>query len=402
MRILIFSHVFYPEVGAAQTRLQYMADALIEKGHDVEVLCPMPNYPTGKIFPDYKNKFYKEDKCGNILIHRYWIFTSNSMNLYHRLLSILSFAVNIWLFGFKRRLVKSYDVVIYQTPNLLPVYSGLLLFKKLYKKKAIVNISDIQPNDMIECGQLNKDGLKAKSLFWLQRRVYNMADGIMGQSEEIINQVHSVIGTKTKCFLYRNIQKTDKKHDVNYKKNNPFKIIYAGLIGPTQDILGIAKTINFEEIGCELHLYGGGIDVQALKEGIDNQDFHGVFYHGIVDRIAMDAILPQYDASIVPLKHAITGAVPSKIFDLIKSQVPILYSGKIGSEASNIILDNGVGFVSQYGDYQSLKSNIIKMKEMSDAEYKIIKMNELKASTEIFDFDKQIDGLNEYLKSYLK
>ena len=65
MRILIFSHVFYPEVGAAQTRLQYMADALIEKGHDVEVLCPMPNYPTGKIFPEYKNKFYKEDKCGN-------------------------------------------------------------------------------------------------------------------------------------------------------------------------------------------------------------------------------------------------------------------------------------------------------------------------------------------------
>ena len=58
MRILIISNYFPPEIGAASNRIFLMAKSLKSELIDVEVACPFPNYPTGKIFPNYKG-FYK-------------------------------------------------------------------------------------------------------------------------------------------------------------------------------------------------------------------------------------------------------------------------------------------------------------------------------------------------------
>ena len=50
MKILIVAERYWPEVGAAPSRLANMAEGLKENGCDVEVLTGLPNYPKGKIF----------------------------------------------------------------------------------------------------------------------------------------------------------------------------------------------------------------------------------------------------------------------------------------------------------------------------------------------------------------
>ena len=51
MRILIVSQYFWPE----QFRINDIAEDLVNKGHKVDVLTGVPNYPQGKIFEDYKS-----------------------------------------------------------------------------------------------------------------------------------------------------------------------------------------------------------------------------------------------------------------------------------------------------------------------------------------------------------
>ena len=54
--ILIITNYFPPEKGAAANRIFDMAKAYKNNGYEVLVVCPLPNYPKGKIFKAYKKK----------------------------------------------------------------------------------------------------------------------------------------------------------------------------------------------------------------------------------------------------------------------------------------------------------------------------------------------------------
>ena len=96
--------------------------------------------------------------------------------------------------------------------------------------------------------------------------------------------------------------------------------------------------------------------------------------------------LMKYDASIVPLVVSITGAVPSKIFDLLPVGVPILFCG--GGEGAEIVRNYKIGLVADSGDYVALMNNIKTFVGMKEEEYGKLVENCLNASRNDFCFEK--------------
>ena len=386
--IVIISNYYPPEMGAAANRIKNLAEGLKDKGNKVTVICPLPNYPKGKIFEKYSGKFFVEEVMNQITVKRYWIFPSKSKNAIVRLFSMLSFASSFW-FSFFNLLRKKPDVFIIQSPPLLVALSGLLLTKVL-RCKNILNVSDIWPLSALEL-EVIKKGFFYSFLEKIEKVNYKLADTIIGQSEEIITHIKGVVDKE--FLIYRNVPNY-REYPAKEKSSGNLKIVYAGLLGYAQGILNICNQINFKEIGVELHIYGAGMEEDEVIELSKNPE-NNIFFHGIKTVEEIKEEIRKYDIGFVPLKNKIYGAVPSKIFELMQLGVPILYVGS--GEAEEIIKTQKVGFFSEPNNFTALSKNISRLNNMDNTTYSDYSKNSINAHIKEFNLEKQMDKLQNFI-----
>ena len=76
MKILVFSHFFPPEIGAAPMRIGEHALKWVCDGYNVTVVTNFPNSPFGELYEGYKNSLYKNEFYHNIKVKRILTFPS--------------------------------------------------------------------------------------------------------------------------------------------------------------------------------------------------------------------------------------------------------------------------------------------------------------------------------------
>lgn len=397
MKVLIVSHYYYPEIGAASSRITNMAEGLKQEGDEVSVLTCLPNYPKGRIFKGYRGCFHKHEDINGIDVFMYWSFASVSKNPFIRMMGMLSFAITLWCFAFQRSAIKKFDQIIIQSPPILVAFSALQLFKKLYHKTVILNVSDLWPLSAVELGAMKQGSISHRFLLWVEDYLYKHVDAIQGQSNEILQHIQAQVPSKP-LFLYRNLQRYKAVCDTHPTSRLPLRIVYAGLLGVAQNILGIVQSINFKEYNAEFHIYGEGNQGQQIQNYLATHD-RGATYHGMKPKNEITQILPTYHTSIVPLAANIPGAVPSKIFDLLPFGIPIIFCGS--GEGADIVKTHQLGLTSEPGNIDQLRQNIRALVNMSDEEYQRLRENCLSAAHGIFSFDQQIHDYKQFLQSLM-
>lgn len=395
MKILLVTERYWPEVGAAPSRLANMAEGLKDKGCKVDVLTSLPNYPKGRIYDEYRGCISKKETLNGVNIFRYWIYATVSQNPISRVLNMFSFAVMIWLFAFRFNRIKSYDKIIIQTPTLVVASSAMVLFKKLYRKKCVLNVSDIWPLTAVDMGAIKEESRSYKFLSMLERFLYRNADGILGQSQEILSHI-SGFPNKQKLFLYRNLQHYELKKGKK-TKSNPLKVVFSGMLGVAQNVAGIVKNIPFKKLGVEFHVFGGGKQLEEIQNWISQNQDCNVFAHGFVPKNEIAVRLSEMDVAIVPLATRIRGAVPSKIYDTLPQGLPIMFCG--GGEGADFISTRKLGLISDPGDYIALEKNIETFSKMSSSEYEGYSKRCFEISESELDFDKQMTETVSYLRT---
>lgn len=395
MKVLLVTERYWPEVGAAPSRLANMAEGLKQKGCEVDVLTSLPNYPKGEIFEEYKGCISKKECVNGVNIFRYWIYATVSHNPIARVLNMFSFAIMIWLFAFKVSKIKSYDRIIIQTPTLVVAASAMILFKKLYGKICVLNVSDIWPLTAVDMGAIKEGSKSFKFLSMLERFLYRNSNGILGQSQEILEHIKG-LKNKGNLFLYRNLQHY-KLSESYKKKNSTLKVVFSGMLGVAQDVAGIVKNIPFKDLGVEFHIFGGGKQLEEIQFWISENPNSNVYAHGFVPKEEISRKLSEMDVSIVPLATRIRGAVPSKIYDTLPQGLPILFCG--GGEGAEFIKERGLGLISDPGDYSALEKNIKTFMDMNSEEYERISAKCFDISKTELNFDKQIRETVAYLKN---
>lgn len=387
--IVIVSNYYPPEMGAAANRIRNLAEGLKDRGNKVTVVCPLPNYPKGEIFKSYKNKFSVSETINHVKVKRYWIFPSKSTNPILRLLSMLSFSWSMW-FSIFSLLKNKTDVFIIQSPPLLVGFSGLLLSKFL-RVKNILNVSDIWPLSAYDLGVIKK-GVFYKFLEIIEKVNYRLANKIVGQSEETILHISKIVDKE--FLVYRNVPKYEMSEPKTRNKEN-LKLVYAGLLGYAQGVLNICKRINFKDLDVELHIYGGGIEEEGIKE-LAKVKNSNIFFYGLKKNEEIKNEINKFDVGLVPLKNKIHGAVPSKIFELMQSGTPILFFGE--GEGSKIVSDNNIGTSTNSDDINDLKNKILDFKEMVPNKFKEMSVNSLNLHYDKYHLECQLNNFIRFLR----
>ena len=96
MKITLITQYYKPEMGAPQNRLYEMCSELKKLGADISIITGMPNYPTGKVFNEYKGKFSTIEVLDDIEIKRYWLYASNTKKVFPRIWNMISFSMTVF------------------------------------------------------------------------------------------------------------------------------------------------------------------------------------------------------------------------------------------------------------------------------------------------------------------
>lgn len=348
MKLLILTQYFPPEVGAPQNRLYELAVRLVKQNVEVTVLTAMPNYPQMEIYEAYKTKSYCYEELQGLKIHRSAIFVSKSKSIINRLRNYFSFVYSSAKVSSK--LETHYDFLMCESPPLFLGYSAMYLARKK-KAKLIFNVSDLWPESAEKLGVVTNSFL-LRLAYNLEAKLYSRSVLVTGQTQGICNNIsHRFPEVKTYWLPngvdldYYNPSVIEKgiwraKHDF---KPTDIVFLYAGIVGIAQGleiILKAAKNFEFNP-NVKFVLLGSGPEKQKLIDLKKELKLNNVHFLDTISKLEMPNVLKDISAAIIPLKklELFKGAIPSKIFENLAMEVPIILG--VDGEAKSLFIDEG-------------------------------------------------------------
>ncbi len=349
MRFTILTQYFPPEVGAPQVRLREIALELQRQGHEVTVVTAMPNYPVGKVFPEYRWRVLSRETVCGLPVIRSWIYPATGRNILRRLLNYFSFTISSF---FGCWLAPRPDLLLVESP---PLFLGITayLISRLRRIPYIFNVSDLWPDSAKELGIIENQTLLSVTAK-LERFLYRKAWKISGQTLGILDRIEvKGIPRSHLVFLPNGVNlEAFKRVPVNGEVNkwvNPGQIpfVYAGTHGFAQglDVIIEAAKILREHEQLVFLFIGEGPDKKRLQQLAGQYRLQNVRFIPAQPVEKMAAFFSCSRASIVPLKKMdlFKGARPSKIFPSLACQTPIIYCGE--GEAADLIREENCGRV---------------------------------------------------------
>ncbi len=176
---LMVTQYFAPERGAAQVRLAAIANELSRRGHTVEVLTAIPNYPTGRLFPGWSRRPVQVTEEERRRVIRVWVWAALGSGV-GRWVNHLSFAFMVML-GLRR--TRRPDWVFVEYPA-LPAAIPVLWWCRRRGHRVVVNVADLWVDAAIEAEVV--PGRLATSLaLRLERWVLDQADVVNAVTEGV-------------------------------------------------------------------------------------------------------------------------------------------------------------------------------------------------------------------------
>lgn len=399
MRILLVTQYFYPEVFKSND----LAFELVKRGHQVDALVGIPNYPEGKYFKGYGIFKKRHEVVNGVNVYRTFQ-TPRGKGGWRLPVNYFSFVISgclrvLFQFAWK----KKYDCIIGHEPSpIFQAYPALLL-RKLRKTPFYYWIMDLWPDAMKSGG-----GVKNQKVLdyvdKLVKSIYKRTDKILITSERFREPIAAKGDFRYKIIYFPNWSDDILQMDDSYEipeLPGGFKIMIAGNLGKSQNLEAVTEVmLGLKDVPEVKWVFVGGGSRKGWMEEFIKE-------HGLEDRAvclgqypfkAMPAFYKQADAMLVTLRAGfphLEAVVPARLQSYMSAGRPVL--AMIGCGGADIIEESQCGYAVPASDSKALIS-VIKEKVLTDREgFRKMGGNGREYYNKYFRMDKCIDNLEKII-----
>ena len=357
MRLIVFSQYFPPEVGATQTRAAAIAAGFAESGHEVEVVCEVPNHPQGVTRPGFQGRLCVRRESDGYRTTHLWVHTDPQKTVAKRLAFYASYAIGASVAG---SLMRRPDLVLASSPP-LPVAAAGAFAAWRHRVPWIMDIRDLWPEAAVAMGELSSP-LALRMAQRLEKSLYRSAAAITVVTRPFQQAVSRQISYPPKIAVVPNgttrfwlegaaIQVARTELDL---PDNVFLWTFAGNLGKAQ---GLETAIDAAESlgpGFALLILGDGPARQELESrSRAAPGAHVIFRDQVEPEIAL-RYLRASNALLVSLSPdpVFESFVPSKLYDFCAVGRPVVVAA--AGEPRRLVEAADTGVTTPPGNSEAL------------------------------------------------
>lgn len=337
MKILFLTDNFPPEVNAPATRTFEHCAAWVQAGAEVTVITCAPNFPEGKVFENYKNRWYQEEEIAGIRVIRVWSYITANAGFAKRIADYLSFALtatwaSLWL---------ETDVIVATSPQFFTAVGGS--WTSVWKRKPwIMEVRDLWPESIRAVNAMGD----SKMLDWLEKwelSLYRQAKRVVVVTDSFQENISvrgipaekiTVVKNGVHLHEYQPLPK-DKALLQKLNLEGKFVVGYIGTHGMAHQLDFILACAREAEGNVHFLFVGGGAEKERLLQLKKQWNLTNVTMLPPVPKSEVKRYINITDVALVPLKKSDTfkTVIPSKIFENAAMGKPILLGVEGESQA---------------------------------------------------------------------
>lgn len=350
MRVGIVSQFYAPEPAFIPASL---AAELGRRGHEVRVLTGFPNYPTGRLYPGYRQRWRDTTQTGGVRVRRVPLYPSHDTSTLRRAANYLSFAITSTAAAVTY--LSNVDVLyVYHPPA--TSFAAAWLLRTLRRIPAVLHVQDVWP-DSVTASTMAPGGPGGRAVHAaigaVMRQIYAMASSIAviapSMRELVVergadaSKVHVVLNWTDEA-LFRPVRVTaEAKAAIGHRGRRV--VMHAGNIGPFQHIEGAVRAAAAVagSVPLDLVIVGSGTADAAVRSLADRLGAGNIRFLGRRDPAQMAALYAAADYQLVSLKDLaiFRGTIPSKLPAALACGSPVVVAAP--GDCARMVEGTGAG-----------------------------------------------------------
>ena len=349
MKILFLTENFPPETNAAATRVYERALYWVRDGHQVTILTCAPNFPQGKLFDGWENKWRQVQHMDGLRVVRVKTYISANEGFAKRTLDFVSFMATAYGAGlFEDRP----DVVISTSPQFFAAVGGWALAASR-RVPFVFELGDLWPRSITAVGAMKQSPV-IRALERLELFLYRRSAAVIALTRAFKDDLtRRAIDPRKVAVVINGVdlpryapRPRDAELAAAWGLTDKFVLGYVGTHGMAHGLINVLDAAERlkDDDRIRFLFVGAGAERQMLMDQAAQRGLTNVVFQGMQPKEMMPRIWSLCDVALVHLKDdpAFAEVIPSKIFEAMGMGLPLLLVAPEG-EASRIVIDDHAG-----------------------------------------------------------